>query len=71
MSTLSIMFQLTCGVRWDEQAGVFVSSCPSMNVYSQGETEDEAIAAIKSAVGLYLKAVFHGRRSSVGRAAVL
>ncbi len=51
-------FRLACRVRRDEQTDVFVSVCPSMNVYSQGETEDEAIAAIKSAVGLYIKAAF-------------
>ncbi len=62
MSTPTIMFQLTCWVRHDEPTDVFVSRCPSMNVYSQGETEDEALAAIKSAVGLYLKAAFQHDR---------
>lgn len=52
------MFRLTCEVRRDEQANVFVSSCPGMDVYSQGETEGEAVTAIKSAVGLYIKAAF-------------
>lgn len=62
MSTPTIMFQLTCWVRHDKQTEIFVSLCPSMHVYSQGETEDEAVAAMKSAAGLYLKAAFQHDR---------
>lgn len=43
-------------IRFDEQASVFVASCPVTGVISQGETADEAREALHSAIRLYLKA---------------
>jgi len=59
-------------VRHDEDAGVFVSFCPRFNVYSQGETKDEAIEAATDAVCLRLGTAFeHGRFDKVLRQAGL
>lgn len=49
---------LPCHIKRDDEAGVFVSHCPSLNVYSQGETEREAIDAIQSALHLYISAAY-------------
>jgi predicted RNase H-like HicB family nuclease len=42
-------------VRWDEEAGVHLSWIPSLNIYSQGTTQDEAIQAIQGALTLFAK----------------
>ena len=46
--------QLVVGVRWDEQAHVFVSHAPALDIYSQGVTHEDAIRAIESAMRMYL-----------------
>jgi predicted RNase H-like HicB family nuclease len=42
-------------VRYDADAEVYVSYCAALNIYSQGETEDEARAALNSAIMFFLK----------------
>ena len=54
---MSQKIDLACVIRRDKQASIFVSHCPNLNLYSQGETEEEAIGAITSAVVLYFKAL--------------
>ena len=54
--SLEMLIRLQCAIEHDSQADVFVSRCPALALYSQGETRDEALAAIKEAVELYLKA---------------
>lgn len=39
-------------VQYDNEAEVFVSHCPALNIYSQAKTEKEAQLAIKEAVSL-------------------
>jgi predicted RNase H-like HicB family nuclease len=56
---IQITAQLDVGVRWDEQARVFVTYAPALELYSQGPTEEEAFRAIESAMRLYLIAA-HG-----------
>ena len=58
MSAIRITVQLNCLVRRDNDRSVFVSWCPSLDTYSQGETEEEAQEAIRSAIILYLKAAY-------------
>ena len=43
-------------IREDKRVGGFVSYCPALDVYSQGETHIEAYRAIRSAVVMMLKA---------------
>jgi predicted RNase H-like HicB family nuclease len=58
MPSVEMVFNLTCLVRHDSEASVFVSHCPALGVYSQGETQEEANEAIKSAVTLFIEAAF-------------
>ncbi len=46
--------KLSAGIRFDDAAGVHVSWCPALDIYSQGESEAEAKAAIESAVLMYV-----------------
>jgi predicted RNase H-like HicB family nuclease len=41
-------------VRWDADAGVFVSYAPQFGVYSQGLTEDDAFESLESALALFI-----------------
>lgn len=52
---LEISFNLSVGTRFDEAASVYVGWCPALNVRSQGETEQEARAALEDALFLFLK----------------
>jgi predicted RNase H-like HicB family nuclease len=61
---------MICGVRHAEDEDLYVSVCPRLGVYSQGETEAEALDAIKSAVVLHLTTAFdHNRLDKVLRKA--
>jgi len=53
---------MNCEVGYDQDAEVFVSHCPTLDVYSQGETEAEALDAIKSAVTLHVTTAFDFQR---------
>jgi predicted RNase H-like HicB family nuclease len=55
---ITIAVKLLASSQRDEEAGVFVSRCPALNIFSQGETEDEAKAAIEEAVTLHLKTAY-------------
>jgi predicted RNase H-like HicB family nuclease len=52
---LDITFRLRAGIRYDDAAGVHVTFCPALDVYSQGDTEAEARTALDNSVRLYLK----------------
>ena len=45
-------------IRYDDEAGVFVSFCPALKLYSQGETEEDAKEALRSTVCQYIQACF-------------
>jgi predicted RNase H-like HicB family nuclease len=55
---LQIQVNLSGAIRRDPDVGVFVSYCPALKLYSQGEDELQALEALKSAVGLYLTTCF-------------
>jgi predicted RNase H-like HicB family nuclease len=60
------MFNLVCGYWRDDDAGVWVSQCPRLNLYSQGTTPEEAIQAIRDSVGLYTQVCYeHGLLNEV------
>ena len=42
------------GVRYDEETKQWVSVCPVLDLYSQGDTEEQAICNIHEAVSLFL-----------------
>ena len=51
----SIIFSLNGFYREDAIAKGFVSYCPTLNVYSHGESAEEAMAHLKQSVVLYLE----------------
>lgn len=58
MAQINIVFKLSIKIRPDDEAGVFVSQCPLLNIFSQGETEEEAKEALQEAVTLQLRALY-------------
>jgi predicted RNase H-like HicB family nuclease len=56
--SISIAVKVKVTVEPDKEAGVFVSHCPVLRMFSQGDTEDEAKEAIEEAIGLHLKTAF-------------
>lgn len=55
---ISVAVKVRCMIKRDDEADVYVSHVPILNLYSQGETEAEAKEAIEEAVLLYLKAAY-------------
>jgi predicted RNase H-like HicB family nuclease len=55
---LQIQVNLSGAIRRDADADIFVSYCPALKLYSQGEDEIQAMAALKGAVGLFLTTCF-------------
>jgi predicted RNase H-like HicB family nuclease len=51
---LQITTRVRGAIRKDSQTGVFVSFCPTLNIYSQGTDEERAKTALGSAVKLFL-----------------
>lgn len=52
---LSIEIPLDVALRYDEQNDIHVSWCPSLNIYSQGTTEEGATEALRSALVMFLQ----------------
>lgn len=52
--TLQITARVRGAVRKDDEAGVFVSFCPTLNIYSQATDKECAKAALEGAVMLFL-----------------
>ena len=52
---MSVAFNLNAFLREAEAEGVVVAFCPQLNIYSQGRTAEEARAALKSAVSLWVR----------------
>jgi len=58
------------GVRHDPDADVFVGFCPRFEVYSQGETKEQALEAVTGAIVLRIGTAFdHGRLDKILRQA--
>jgi predicted RNase H-like HicB family nuclease len=55
MRTVEIKIRLMIGVLEDKETGVYVGHCPALDVYSQGESMEDAMEAIKSASLLYVE----------------
>ena len=56
--SISIAVKVNVTVEPDKEAGVFVSHCPVLRIFSQGETEEQAKEAIEEAITLHLKTAF-------------
>ena len=57
-SIITFNAQLCAGIKWDEQARVFVTWAPSLQVLSQGKSETEAKRALTDAVSLLLTTAY-------------
>ena len=57
---ISVDFKITAqaGVWYDEEVGQYVSACPALDLYSQGDTEDQAISNIQEAGSLFLETCY-------------
>ncbi len=53
---LSVDFKIATriGVRYDDEVRQWVSVCPALDLYSQGDTEEQAISNIHEAVSQFL-----------------
>jgi predicted RNase H-like HicB family nuclease len=58
-STARIEAELLASVYRDDDANVFVSRVPVLDVYSQGATAQEALRAVEHAVRLYFVAAYN------------
>lgn len=66
MGTHHIEFRVKvpCEIYWDED--MFVSSCPPLDVFSQGETEQQALDNLVEALTLFLESCYeHGNLDEV------
>lgn len=50
--------RLRVGLKWEEEAGVYLSYTPALDLYSQAETEEGAMKAMESAITLYLRTAY-------------
>ena len=57
-SIITFNTQLCAGIKWDEQARVYVTWAPSLQVLSQGKSKTEAKRALTDAVGLLLTTAY-------------
>lgn len=55
---VGITFKLLASIRFDDESGVYVSSCPALGVASQGCTEAEAKDALRSAVVMFIETCY-------------
>ncbi len=57
-SIITFNAQLCAGIKWDKEAGVFVTWAPSLQLFSQGKSRTEAKRALTDAVGLLLTTAY-------------
>ncbi len=53
LGSVSLVVRLKCFV--EEEDGLWVAGCPSLDVFSQGDSEEEARASIEEAVKLWFE----------------
>jgi len=59
---LEIAIKLKAAVRYDEEAGVWVSWCPALDVYSQGTSRQRAQEAVEEALVMYVRYCFQKKK---------
>lgn len=57
MPKQSAVLRFQCKTKRQE-SGIWISHCPALGIYSQGESENEANEAIHEAVTLYLQTAY-------------
>jgi len=62
MARMTMQMEVSCRLRHDEQTSAFVSHCPELNLCSAGNTELEAVEAVRSAITLFLRWVYERRQ---------
>jgi predicted RNase H-like HicB family nuclease len=62
MARMKVQLQLSGTIRHDPETGTFVSHCPELNLYSAGNSELEALEAIRSAVSLFLQSAYERKK---------
>lgn len=55
MLPLWIQFQVSAPFEIERDGDAYVSSCPSLDVFSQGDTEEEALKNLVEAIQLFLE----------------
>lgn len=50
--------KLKAGIKWDEEAKVFVTFAPALGLYSQGTTKLQAKTALNDAVNSFLEVAY-------------
>ncbi len=55
---VSFEAKLKAGFKWDDEAGVFVTYAPALQVFSQGKTKTQAKRALNDAVALLLTTAY-------------
>jgi predicted RNase H-like HicB family nuclease len=55
---ITIAVKVLATIEYDAEACVFVSSCPVLKMFSQGESEPEAKEALEEAIGMQLTAAY-------------
>ena len=55
---ISIGIRLNCEVSKDDEVNAYVSCCPSLDVCSQGDTEQEATENLDEAIYLFLSSCY-------------
>ena len=55
---ITISVKLTATIEYDDEAGVFVSRTPVLNIFSQGDSEVEAKEALEEAIVMQLRASY-------------
>lgn len=58
MSYCQVSFRLSFSTRHDAEAGVHVGYCRTLNLYSQGRTDEEAEQAVVSAAALFISTCY-------------
>lgn len=51
---LQFHLRLRCYVKQSDSTGLFITSCPTLDIKSQGRTEEEAKAALRDSIELFL-----------------
>jgi len=53
-----VFFELTLPIKIKKEEGIFISCCPVLDIYSQGETEAESRKNIIEAIRLFITSCF-------------
>ena len=52
--SVNFAIDIQIGIKYDKEVSNWVSVCPALDLFSQGDTEDQAVKNIHEAVGVFL-----------------